>query len=218
MGAITPTPGVVYNFIFDSGYNKYDGIYRLVKLMTYEEYLADGGDILSAFYVPNGKDETDVNNDLQRLQETKIMKLASPDELEDTVEVYAPLMYLTETPDHNVKEYQRFGVVSEIGITDNVDHLEFARNTINETMEGALGITPNTHLITLGAVWLTDGQYQEKLAERDENLKKVINYFKSCKELEARLAQEKTKCMAYEQTIVNMQKQIDEMSEIIGGE
>ena len=215
MAAITPTPGVVYNFIFDPGYDKYNGIYRLVKLMTYEEFLADGGDILQSFYSPNGKDETDVNNDLSKLYATKIMKLANPDELEEAVEIFAPLMYLTETPDHNVKEYQRFGIVSEVGITDNVDHLDFALDAINESMEGALGITPKTHLITLGSKWLTDAQYQELLSERDENLKKVINYFKSCKDLERRLAQEKTKVQLYEQTVVNMQKQIDELKAII---
>ena len=215
MAAITPTPGVVYNFIFDPGYDKYNGIYRLVKLMTYEEFLADGGDILQSFYSPNGKDETDVNNDLSKLYTTKIMKLANPDELEEAVEIFAPLMYLTETPDHNVQEYQRFGIVSEVGITDNVDHLDFALDAINESMEGALGITPKTHLITLGSKWLTDAQYQELLSERDENLKKVINYFKSCKDLERRLAQEKTKVQLYEQTVVNMQKQIDELKAII---
>ena len=43
MAAIVPTPGVVYKFVFDSGYDCYNGTYRLVKLMTYDEYLNDDG-------------------------------------------------------------------------------------------------------------------------------------------------------------------------------
>ena len=54
---MTPTAGCVYNFTFKSGYNVFDGIYKVSKIMTFDEYVNDGGDIDNDFFSPNDKSE-----------------------------------------------------------------------------------------------------------------------------------------------------------------
>ena len=214
MAAIVPTPGVVYKFVFDSGYDCYNGTYRLVKLMTYDEYLNDDGDILVDFYTPNGKDETAVTADLEKLQASKIMKLVSPDDADTETVVLAPLCFLTATPDCNVREYQRFGIISLIGITDNVEHLDFMRDALVQLTEASLGISPDPKFMTVGNVWLTDTEYAEEVAKRDDKLKKVVNYFPENRRLERSMSSLKTLLADYEALIVRQQQQLDAKQKI----
>lgn len=209
MAAIVPTPGVVYKFVFDTGYDCYNGTYRLVQLMTYDEYISNEREILADFYTPNGKDEAAVTADLQKLQSSKIMKLVSPDDMDTETEIYAPFCFLTEIPDCNVSEYQRFGIVALIGITDKVEHLDFMRDSLTELTEASLGISPDPKFMTVGSVWLTDAEYAEEVAKRDANLKKVVNYFSENRRLGNLLSSQKTRLAEYEALIIRQQQQLD---------
>ena len=214
MAAIVPTPGVVYKFIFDSGYDRFNGTYRLAKLMTYEEYLNDEGDILVDFYTPNSKDTAAVEADLPKLQASKIMKLISPDDEDTETEVFAPLCFLTETPDFNVREYQKFGIIALIGVTDDVEHLDFMRDSLVQLSEASVGISPDPKFMTVGSVWLTDTEYAEEVAKRDSKLQKIINYFSENRRLLREMSSLKTRLIEYEDLIVRQQKQLDAKQKI----
>lgn len=211
MTIITPTPGVVYRFVFVSGFDVFNGTYRLVKLMTYDEYLEDGGNLLTDFFTPNNKDETELAKDLEKIRVSKIMKLVSPDEMDNTVEVYAPLIYLENTPDHRVKEYKKFGIVSYIGITENAEDLDFVRDNITQQFQAALGITPDPKFVYTGSSWLTDEEYLEELAKRDETIKEIINYFSENKRLQTQMSATNSKLKAYEELILNLQQQVKDL-------
>ena len=209
MAAIVPTPGVVYKFVFDTGYDCFNGTYRLAKLMTYEEYLNDEGDILADFYTPNKKDAAAVTADLEKLQTSKIMKLISPDEADTETEVFAPLCFLTATPDFNVHEYNKFGIIAYIGVTDNVEHLDFMRDSLVQLSEASVGISPDPKLMTVGSVWMTDSEYAEEVAKRDKTLQKIVNYFSENRRLLLEMSSLKTRLAEYEELIVRQQKQLD---------
>lgn len=217
---ISPTPGVVYQFIFLPEFEQFNGIFRLVKLMTYDEYLEDGGNLLIDFFAPNGKSEEDMEKELPNIRNSKIMKLNLPGILgteQEISSIFAPIIYLKETPDHNVSEYKKFGIVSFIGITDDVNDLDYVRDNIIEQFEASLGIKPDPKFMHVGTVWLTDIQYQEELKKRDETIKRTINYFSENKRLQKQLSQSNTKCNRYEELAVSLQKQVDELKEIIAG-
>lgn len=209
---IAPTPGVTYYFQFDIGYESTDGVYKVVKVMTYDEYLLDNGDILRDFFMPNGKTQVDLDADIEKVRTSKILKLVNPDAFtEDTDPTFVPLNYVRMTPDHHIRKYFRIGIVGDIGITDKPTDLNFAKEAIREHLEAALGVDIDPQFVTIEEAWMADSQYQELLAERDNNKKKVINYFTECGRLQNQLASMKTILNSYEELIVQQQHQLEEL-------
>lgn len=208
---ITPTTGVVYKFIFEPTYNYHEGVYRLVKLMTYDEYIEEGRDLLSDFFTPNGKDDKDLNTELPKIKESRIMKLVRPDDTDATAPVFAPLCYVKEVPDCNVKEYKSFGIVAFVGITDTTEPLDYVKANIIEQFESALGIAPEPQFVITRSNWLTDREYQEELHKREETKKAVINYFSENQRLQKQLSQQRTLIAEYEKLIIRLNRQVEEL-------
>lgn len=198
-----PVLGSTYKFTFGVGYNKFDGVYRLVKIMTYDEYLDDGGNLLADFYTPNGKGEEDLDNDLAKLRVTKIMKLVSPDESdESTKAVYAPWCYVEQTPDHNVNSYTDIGIVVKIGLVKDSKELDYLAENIKEATLAATGIHVEPKFVALTDKWLSDNDFEEIYNARDHAKRKVINYFTECIKLRKQIDSLNTIIQEYERYIV----------------
>lgn len=210
---ITPTAGCVYNFTFKTGYNNFDGIYKVSKIMTFEEYVNDGGDIDNDFFAPNDK-SGELSSELSNVQTSKILKLSHPTD-DDYTPVFAPLYYLECTPDFNVKEYYNFSIIAHIGLTESADDVDFIRTNITEAIESAVGITPEPKLVMIDTKWMTEADYQKVVAERDQNKIKTRNYYSENMELEKRLTQANTKIKEYEKLIINLQKQVDSLKLVL---
>lgn len=209
---IKPVVGGIYNFKFQTGYTKFDGVHKVVKIMTYAEYVSDGGDIFNDFYQPNQKTQEDLNNTINGVMANDILKVIQPnyDTIEETI--YIPTYFLEETPDYNVSKYHKFGIVANVGIIGDPNNLNFMKDNITEAFESVLGITPDISFVALEEKWLTDEQYQEILAERDENKKKSYSYYKENLRLQKQLSQANTKINEYERLIINLKEQIDALT------
>lgn len=202
-----PTVGATYKFKFVSGFESFDGIHTVAKVMTYAEYVDDGGDIEEDFFAPAGK-EDELEKDIDKVRASKILKLISPDENADSEPIFIPLSYLAETPDFNVKEYFNIGVIANIGIVEEAESVDFIKDTITQTVEAALGISPDPKLVITGTKWLTKTEYQEILASRDEEKQKVLNYYSENLRLEKVLMSAQTRIKEYEALIINQQQHI----------
>lgn len=204
MGTIvTPTTGIVYKFTFETGFENSNGVFKLVKLMTYDEYLNDGGNILQDFYIPNNKTEDDLNKELSVIRESRIMKLQTPNELGEVSSYFAPLSHLKCTPDHNVKQYAKLGIITYIGVVGEGELLDYATTNIKEQFEAALGITTEPKLVNIESVWLTDTEYREEVAKRDESKKKILNYYSENLKLNVEVTSLKTKLKKYEELLLS---------------
>lgn len=211
MIAITPTPGVVYKFVFSAEYEEFNGTFKLVKLMTYDEYLEDGGNLLADFFTPCGKNEEDLIRELPNIRDSKIMKLVSPDPMDTETIKFAPVIYLGQTPDHNVTKYFDLGIISHIGITDKPEDLDFVKDNLVEQFEAAMGITPDPKFMSIREQWLTKEEYDNEVAKRDATKKKVINYFSENRRLHALLSSQNTKLSEYEALIKNQHEYIESL-------
>lgn len=213
---ITPSAGNVYSFKFKSGYNTFDGVYRVLKIMMYDEYVNDGGDIDNDFFAPNDASDN-LDSELDNVLNSKILKLIPPDN-DDADPIFVPLYYLAETPDYNVKEYKNLGIIAKIGITESANDVMFISDIITEAVESAIGITPEPKLVVIDSKWMTESQYEDLKAERDENKMKVKNYYSENIKLEKRLAQVNTIITEYENLIINLQNQVDSLKLRLGDE
>ena len=210
---MTPTAGCVYNFTFKSGYNVFDGIYKVSKIMTFDEYVDDGGDIDTDFFSPNDKSE-ELNNELSNVQTSKILKLSHPSD-DDLEPIFVPMYYLECTPDFNVKEYYNLGIVANIGITESVEDVDFIRSNITEAIESAIGVEPDPTLVIINTKWMTESDYQKIVAERDQNKINTRNYYSENLKLEDRLSRANTKINEYEKLIINLQHQVDKLKLVL---
>ena len=206
---IAPTPGVTYSFTFVTSFASFNGIYTLVKLMTYDEYLADGGDLFFDLFNPVGMTNDQMQEDMETIRSSKIMKLVTPEAIDtEPRTVFMPTCYAEDNPDHNVEKYLRIGVTVYIGVTKDVELLTFMKNALSEYVTAATGIDPQPQFVSVGETWLTDSQYEEIVASRDEAKKRIINYYSENLRLEKRIASLQAKLNAYEEIIVQQWKQL----------
>ena len=194
-------PGSIYKFIIGNGLEYFNGIYKVAKVMTYDEFLLDGGNLLTDLYTPVGKDEDDLNNDLATIKSDDILKLVSPDEMDTKDSLYIPACFVEETPDHNVKKYMKLGLICYLGVIDDESTIDYMRSNIVQQCTATIGINPSPRFMTTGSVWLTDEDYAEEVAKRDEVLKTTINYFSENKRLRTELDQANTRLQLYEEKI-----------------
>lgn len=215
---ITPTAGVTYKFKFQPGYEEFDGVYKVVKIMTYEEYLEDGHDILQDFFTPNHKDEAELNKVINDVRLSKILKLVNPDDLEEDDPRFAPMYFLEENPDHNVKKYYSLGIVAMLGITEEPDDLDSAAAMLVEQFQAVMGVAPEPHFVTINEKWMTRPEYEELLEQRDKDRLKFINYFSENNKLRKRNDELITRNLAYEKIIKKQDTYIKKLKKEFGVE
>lgn len=206
----TPTVGAVYKFKFTKEFEKFNGTYRVSELMSYDQYLSNGGDIDSDFFGPNNQSSI-LAQEIQNVRSSQILKLEAPAQDSDVPPVYAPLYYVAETPDYNVKCYKRFGMITYIGISEDPAVFNFMRDVVSEAVETTFGITPDPKFVVTGEEWLTDAEYNDVLNKRDTSKMKVLNYYSENQRLEKELSSVKTKLSEYEKLIINLQTQINNL-------
>lgn len=205
-----PAVGCIYKFTFRDGYTYHNGIYKVAKIMTYDEYASDDHDIFDDFFLPNNKTQDDLTNSLAEITSSKILKLVDPDEIsESDTEYYVPLNFLEETPDFNVDKYYKFGFAVDAGITKDPSLLAFIKDNIIQACEAVQGVTPKISTITLHELWMTESEYQNLLKQRDESKLKIINYYSENLRLQKQLSMTNTKLKEYEKLIANLQQQVD---------
>ena len=210
---IVPTPGAIYNFIFIDGYDKFNGVYKVAKIMTYDEYVSDTGNLMRDWFTPNDKTESDMESVLTDIRAAKMLKLVQPGSDNVEVTIFVSLYFVAETPDFDVSKYYQFGMISTIGLTKDPTLLNFMKNTFTEIVEATYGITPDVNFVTIEEKWLTDEQYSEIVAARDKSKQKVLNYYSENLRLQKQLSQANTAIKEYEKLIANLQSQVSQLSQ-----
>lgn len=176
--------GWTYKFTFITDFSSLNDIYTVVKIYSYDEFLADGLTLVN-LYTSVGKSESDLESDLLteefNYRSQEIYKLRNPEKY-DTV-IYVPEGILSEMPSFNIKKYSNVAVAMNLGIYPGDEELTAVREIMSEHMSSQLGYTETPDLITIGHVWLTAEEYAEEQAKREANKKCVINYFSECQRL-----------------------------------
>lgn len=210
-GLFVPTVGAAYKLFFEQPYDAMNGVYKIVKILTYDEYVEDGRNLLDDFYVPCGLGSDQLAADLDKIRESKILKLnpASENESADTNTYYAPLDFLTQNADYNVKCYQKYALLTYIGFLDNVEILEDIRSTIFDRILATTGIDVDPQIVTVGETWMSEDDYNKIVSEREEVQTDSISYFSENKRLLKENANLRSKLEALTQLVIAQQEQLD---------
>ena len=230
MDIFTPAPGIIYKFTFEDGYSYFNGAYKVVKVMSFDEYLDDGGDIINDFYMPafasrlNSEDEdvdmVEVNDtflaDQDHIRSHKILKLLPPEgSSADDTGIFVSMYYIKDTPDFNIKKYLKFGMTTYIGVTDEPAVLENMRDTIKMHVDGTVGVDSDPQFVSVGEEWLTDDEYQEIVNLRRSKVRETINYYTENVKLHQIIANYKDQIIAYEDVIKQLSKDVHDSAATI---
>ena len=177
--------GWTYSFKFTSDFSALEGIYTVVKIYAYDEFVSDGNNLYELLYTRVSKPEVDFEEDVKSYRNEKIYKLVNPDDLDDIL--YIPEGIIAEVPNFNIKKYAQLIIALNVGVYPNEDELEYAKSTMQEQLQGLLGFVNPPDVISIGQVWLTDDEYNDIVAEREKNKTKntcsldngkyITNYF-----------------------------------------
>lgn len=195
-----PTVGSIYYFSFLPEFAKWNGTYSVARRMTFQECMDDNINLVDEWYTPCGVDAAQYKADLDMLQRTDIMKLINPETMDGKNDyVFAPVIYLDKVPDHNVKRYFSLAVGYHIGITADPQRITEVMDVMKEHMQAATGVVTDPKLFEISTTWLTDQQYADIEASRDQTKKKLFNYFSENVRLRNENSKLRTKLRYYEE-------------------
>lgn len=214
-----PNINNAYSFKFDTKYASANGIYRVDRIMSYDEYVADGNDIVADFYDACGLTDDDAANDMAILRSSIIIKVSPPDDNTSTIITHIPFCFVSDTPDFNVHQYTTFGLVLYSGITDDVRKFEYLREHVAQLFHTSIGIDARPHWVAIGTQWMTKDAYDALVAEQNQQANKALNYVSENLRLQKHTTSLENKVTAYEDIIVKLQKQVDALkAQINSGE
>lgn len=207
----TPRVGNAYSFKFETKYAKANGIYKTDAILSYDEYVADGRDIVEDFYAICGLGETEAAQDDALLRKSLIIRVSPPDDNTTIKVTHFPFCFVSDTPDFNVSPYSTFGLVLYSGITDNIDRLEYLREHVAQMFKASLGIDAKPYWVQIGTKWMTEEEYGKILASQQAAAKHTLNYYTENLRLQKSYDAMAAKVTAYEDIIVKLQKQVDDL-------
>ncbi len=194
-------PNWTYKFSFVSDFSSLDGVYTVKKIYAYVELLDDNLSLLPT-YEAVGKTQADLENDVNMYRTQEIYKLVHPED--ETIIWYIPEGLFSTVPNYNVKKYSDFAIALRVGIYPDEDKLIYVQNVLQQQLSAMLGFTNGPDIISVGEKWLTDEEYKDAVADREQAAKTVVNYFSENIELRKQIDHLKDRCNAYEEIIIGI--------------
>lgn len=200
---LTPYVGTTYKLAFTNPFNVADGIYTVMKIMTYDEAIGDNV-VLNQIYIDAGKTDADYQNDIPTLRTDKILKIKS---VSDEKLRYVPMSFLKYEPNANVKEYMRLVIGVDLGVFDNMNDVFYLKNTIQNLIDGGMGINNEPLIAAVNTtVWMTEEEYNQTVVSRESRKNTLINLYTENARLRKELDAANVKVAGYEKTLVALSK------------
>lgn len=191
--------GNTYKFVLQSNFSELDGIYKVLRIMTYDETVSDQIDLME-LYVKHSKTAEDFENDLPVIRDTKVLKLQS---VLDLSVVHIPTNILQLEPDPSVQKYLHLSLGIDLGIFSTLDQVLYIKEVVHELINGGLGVDTEPVIIEISSrqKWMTTEEYDTLDSERRSKKERVINYYTENNRLRKELLSERAKVAAYEQIL-----------------
>ncbi len=197
----TPYVGTTYKFTFQAPFNQYDGIYHVLRIMTFDEVVADNVNLLK-LYTNVSKTEDDFNEDINTIRADRILKLINVEDETDIL--YIPMFLGLYEPDPNVKQYSSLAVALYLGVFDDVNELNAIKETLEATVAKKYGVPDSAAVFSIEEKWMTEAEYDQHVAERALNSNQLVNLYSEVHRLRRELESANTKIRYYEDKLIYM--------------
>ena len=192
-------------------YNPFRGIYRIEKILSYNDILSAGIDIYEQLYATNGVSYDVYKKDVDSFADSTFYRLSCPGEMDKTF--YIPDMLFKTTPTADIDAYDKLMLTIDLGIYSDPDMLVDLQDIIEKLLEKKWGITsldgePLVRLAAYDKVWMHKSDYAAlDMARKDKMKESLVNLADMFCATEnnamyRELQEAKAKILAYEEIIV----------------
>lgn len=168
-------PNWTYRFKFLNDFSIFDGVYTVVCIFSFPEFLKEQVDLYKHLYKPCNLTEAKYDEDCIKYFKESIIKLQDPND--ETNIVYSPESIITSYPVYNVQEYADVAIAFKLGIYPSASEFKNEINNISEQIATSLGVDPQTRIILTSKEYLTEDEYKIIQDERNQYKSSILNYF-----------------------------------------
>lgn len=185
-----------------------NGIYTLTKVMSFDTAIADKVDFEKTLYALAGLTEDDYLTDWQTYQTDQILQLTrcrdataiAAGVVGQTVNV--PESLLQYIPDPMVRPYDDIYLAINIGPYADPEKIDWLRIQLNDLTSAVTGTADAAAIMSVGQLWLTDGQYASVAENRDTRIRQITPQAATIIAQQDEIARLRALIAAYEQTLV----------------
>lgn len=173
----------ICKFTFVEKFSALNGVYRVVKKMTYEQARTENIDFYKFLYNPVGLTKEDYSKDLDNYVNDTVLQLIDLKQ-QNTIYLYTSL--LKSVPDPTVKTYDQVILGINLGYFKNATDYEWIKSEFVEYIKQRLGSDGDAKFFAKqeNKVWLTDQEYQQIEDKRKTNIKNAMSVFQKNEELQ----------------------------------
>lgn len=156
----------------DSAENDSDvtrGVFKVTNILTYYKLISSGIDVYQNLYLPLSIPKSVFEIDRKAWMNDDIWYELTDPAMPARV-FYVPLSIINGIPDANVKPYDRYQLLIDIGVFNNPDMLTEMITDINMLMKARFGIPTMAKLASYDTVFLPDEYYERLEQMRKENI------------------------------------------------
>lgn len=189
-------PNFVYRFSFVADFTALDGVYKVLRIESYESTLSDGVDLFTALYEPSGVALSTFEADLDTIRDKRVFKLSDVNDPSRVVLIPEHLQSIL--PDASIQQYMSLGLACGIGVHVSSDEVQTLKTEIEQTIAAMIGETNSVVVYKIKDKWMTEADYSAIELARSANITTISNAFTDKVSLQMEVDRLRTKITYYE--------------------
>jgi len=200
-----PPVGATCLFTFSTPFASLNGVYTIIKTMTFETALATGVDFVASLYTPAGRTSSDYAAEYTNFANQTVLQLQGVG-LQNAPTYYAPLGTLLQIPDPTVKRYADIYMAIHIGPFPDETVYTWLKGQIDDLVASVTGNLDTVQFYSNPAddVYLTEGQYNTLQSQRAAAVVTVNPLTTQIQSLVTQLDALQTQIAAYQATLITL--------------
>lgn len=173
-----PYVGSLAKFEFIPEFSELNGIYRVLRVLSYAEAISDKIDFKTDLYLKAGLEEEEYSENFQNYINNEVLLLQ---DVSDTVnKTIIPVFesLFTMYPDATIKKYGTCVALATIGLFQSVDEVSWLADDLTDVIRAVNPDATNVTIMmseTQGVQWLTDSEYLAYSNTRKTKIQNLTN-------------------------------------------
>lgn len=148
---------------YDKAYHPSGGIYRIDRILSYQDLLLTGVDLYNNLYAQCSLPRTTYDMDLPTFEAATFYLLSCP--IEKTRSFYVPETLFKTSPDSSIDQYDKLLLSIELGVHSDPDMIEDMHTTLGALLEkrwgiiGGSGSKVSIKVASYDSTWMNSDDY-----------------------------------------------------------
>lgn len=201
-----PHVNSICKFTFIEKFSLLNGVYKVVKKMTYDQARSENIDFYTYLYKLVGLTKEEYNKDLDSYKSDDVLQLV---DVTNKTTIYTYLSCLNNVPDPTVKTYDYIIMGITLGFFKDSGDYEWIKAEVRELVKKKTGVDndPKFFASAKDKKWMTDPEYDQLVKDRDKNKVSDDSVFTKLENLKNEITQLKTIIAEYERLLTIKEKE-----------